>query len=433
MANSIALNAVYDHILTNYASKDVSNKQTETHKKSELRGIYNSIVKINKDSPLFLLKDDAEDEAGAVELKEEARALRSTIYGLSNIDEDILDQKSAYSSDEDAVTASLVKNAEQEEEFPTFELNVKSLAASQVNTGRFLPSGAVQLEPGQYSFNVRVGEQKYEFQYTINANDFNREVQDRLSRLIDKAGVGLRANVVSDERGYSALEITAMDTGTAAGRDYRFKITEDEISTNSGTLSYFGLDQVSTKADNAVFEINGKERVSASNHFMVGGTYELTLHGVTASGPIEIGMRNDTDSLIDHVKQLAKGYNDFLSSIAENDSTNLKRAKIESETRNIAEQHLGKLAEEGIHINESGRVEVDEERLAEISGTEEGIERFLPINDFAKALIEKSREISLDPMKYVERPVVNYKNPGHGFVAPYVTSEYSGMLFSGYC
>ena len=47
MANSIALNAVYDHILTNYASKDVSNRQTETHKKSELRGIYNSIVKIN--------------------------------------------------------------------------------------------------------------------------------------------------------------------------------------------------------------------------------------------------------------------------------------------------------------------------------------------------------------------------------------------------
>ena len=94
---------------------------------------------------------------------------------------------------------------------------------------------------------------------------------------------------------------------------------------------------------------------------------------------------------------------------------------------------LDKLAGEGIHIAENGKVEVDEERLSEISRNEEGIERFLPVNDFAKALIEKSREISLDPMKYVERPVVNYKNPGHGFVQPYITSEYSGMLFSGYC
>lgn len=432
MANSIALNAVYDHILTNYASKDVSNRQTETHKKSELRGIYNSIVKINKDSPLFLLKDDAEDEAGAVELKEEARALRSTIYGLANIDEDILDQKSAYSSDEDAVEATLVKNSE-EEEFPAFHLNVKSLAQPQVNTGRFLPSGAVRLEAGQYSFNVRVGEQKYEFQYSVNSSDLNREVQDRLSRLINKAGVGLRAGVVSDDRGYTALEVTAADTGTATGRDYRFKITEDEISTNSGTLEYFGLNQVTQRAENAVFEINDKERVSASNHFMVGGTYELTLHGTTPDGPVEVGIHNDTESLIDHVRQLAKGYNDFLDGISENDSTNFKRSKIESETRAIAEAHLGKLANEGIHIAENGKIEVDEERLSEISRNEEGIERFLPVNDFAKALIDKSREISLDPMKYVERPVVNYKNPGHGFVQPYVTSEYSGMLFSGYC
>lgn len=431
MANSIALNAVYDHVLTNYKSKDVT--QTETHKKSELRGIYNSIVKINKDSPLFLLKDDTQDEAQAVGLKEEARALRSTIYGLSNLDENILDQKSAYSSNEDAVEANFVKNAAEEEELPSFRLNVRNLAQSQVNTGRFLPSGAVQLEPGQYSFNVRVGEQKYEFQYTINKGDFNREVQDRLSRLVDKAGVGLRASVINDGNGYTALEITASDTGTVSGRDYRFKITEDEISTNGGTLAYFGLDQVSTQAENAVFEINGKERVSASNHFMVGGVYELTLRGTTNGEEIEIGVRNDTESLIEHVKQLAKGYNDFLDGIVTHDSESFKRSKIESETRAIAEEHLGKLADEGIHVTDSGKIEIDEARLAEVSRDEEGIDRFLPVNDFAKSLIEKSREISLDPMKYIDRPVVNYKNPGHGFVAPYVTSEYSGMLFSGYC
>ena len=41
--------------------------------------------------------------------------------------------------------------------------------------------------------------------------------------------------------------------------------------------------------------------------------------------------------------------------------------------------------------------------------------------------------IVLDPMHYIERPVVAYKNPGHGFSNPYITSEYSGMMFNGYC
>ncbi len=430
MANSIALNAVYDHILTNYVSKDV--KQTETHKKSELRGIYNSIVKINKDSPLFLLKDDTQDEAHAVELKEEARALRSTIYGLSNIDEDVLDQKSAYSTNESAVTASLAKGA-TEEGLDAFTLGVSELASAQVNTGKYLPSGLAQLSPGSYSFNVRVGEQKYEFQYSIGKNDLNRDVQDKLSRLINKAGVNLRAAVLTDSRGYSALEITAAETGTATGKDYRFQITEDEISTNSGTLDYFGLDNTTAPARNAAFDINGTAHNSASNHIMVGGAFELTLHDVTGEIPATIGTHNDIEAFLDHVSQLTRGYNEFLDSIDKHDNAAFKRAKIRSEAQGIAREHLSSLQEDGIRIEQDGHIAIDKDRLAEIAHGEDGIAHFHTINDFAKALIDKSKEISLDPMKYVDRPVVNYKNPGHGFVAPYVTSEYSGMLFSGYC
>ena len=57
-----------------------------------------------------------------------------------------------------------------------------------------------------------------------------------------------------------------------------------------------------------------------------------------------------------------------------------------------------------------------------------------PINKFADALIEKTKDISVDPMKYVERPVVNYKNPDNrDYSSPYITSEYSGMMFNNYC
>ena len=35
-------------------------------------------------------------------------------------------------------------------------------------------------------------------------------------------------------------------------------------------------------------------------------------------------------------------------------------------------------------------------------------------------------------MDYVEKVMVAYKNPGHNFINPYVTSAYTGMMFDRY-
>lgn len=49
MANFSALNTVYNFYMTTYAPK--TNSRYDTHKKSELRSVYNSIVDQNKDAP----------------------------------------------------------------------------------------------------------------------------------------------------------------------------------------------------------------------------------------------------------------------------------------------------------------------------------------------------------------------------------------------
>ena len=49
---SFALNTVYNNYLTNYTPKAVT--RYDAHKKSELRSVYNSIVKQNKDAPWYL-------------------------------------------------------------------------------------------------------------------------------------------------------------------------------------------------------------------------------------------------------------------------------------------------------------------------------------------------------------------------------------------
>ena len=72
MSNAIMYN-VYNHYLTTYAPK--STTQYDTHKKSELRGIYNSIVKLNKESPWYLDTKSAETQQYAISLKENARLM----------------------------------------------------------------------------------------------------------------------------------------------------------------------------------------------------------------------------------------------------------------------------------------------------------------------------------------------------------------------
>ena len=38
----------------------------------------------------------------------------------------------------------------------------------------------------------------------------------------------------------------------------------------------------------------------------------------------------------------------------------------------------------------------------------------------------------MNPMNYVNTVVVAYKNPGHNFATPYITSIYSGMMLDNY-
>ena len=55
------------------------------------------------------------------------------------------------------------------------------------------------------------------------------------------------------------------------------------------------------------------------------------------------------------------------------------------------------------------------------------------VKDFANSLMRKTNQISLNPMQYVNKTIVAYKNPGRNFATPYITSAYSGMMFNSYC
>ena len=175
MAYSAALNTVYNHYLSSYAP--MSTSRYDTHKRGELKSIYNSIVKMSKDSPLYLIDTSRASQGFAVNLKENARQLRNTIASLGGLNEDeMLNKKVAYSSNSDLAEAVFIGEL-SDEEIPSFHIEITALASGQTNVGRFLPSSLpIALSEGSYSFDVIVNDLSYEFQYNIHEGETNRDI-----------------------------------------------------------------------------------------------------------------------------------------------------------------------------------------------------------------------------------------------------------------
>ena len=87
----------------------------------------------------------------------------------------------------------------------------------------------------------------------------------------------------------------------------------------------------------------------------------------------------------------------------------------------------------GVTQQEDGTLAVDEEKLAEVLNDADAPGGLDSLKDFTKSALRKANEVQLNPMDYVEKRIVAYKNPTKPhFANPYVTSAYSGMLFNGY-
>ena len=93
-------------------------------------------------------------------------------------------------------------------------------------------------------------------------------------------------------------------------------------------------------------------------------------------------------------------------------------------------QSLGRL---GLQFGENGDIFVDETLLDNAAQSDNPGAVLEPVKDFTNSLLRKANQVSLNPMNYVNKTIVAYKNPGHNFVSPYAASAYSGMMFNSYC
>ena len=418
------IDAAYNYFMTTYGSNIGS--RYESHKKSELRDTYNKIVKANKDAPLYKIKDMEDTGQFAIDIKEHANSMSMSCSKLSSAGdsiEDLLKKKIASSSDSESVEAVFV--GDDSVNADDFTIDVHSLAQPQTNMGNFLPAEGHNFEEGQYAFDLDIRNHSYEFQYNVNAGETNQTVQQKIIRLINSSDVGLNASLITGSNGDNAIQITSKATGLPEGSTTLFNITSD---TSWNELNTLGIDKTIQEPVNSSFTLNGNEHSSMSNTFTVNKAYEVTLKAPTPE-TVKVGLMKDTEALTDGVSQLLTSYNGMINIGLKYNGVHQNRTLL-NEISSIAKGMQSSLEYAGIHIDEMGHLILNESQLSKIINSDDRYEAFTVLNELKAAISRAASKASINPMAYVDKAIVEYKNPGKSLTAPYATSAYSGMLMN---
>lgn len=426
-----AIDSAYQYYLTTYGNSSVS--RYDTHKKSQLRDTYNKIVKTNKDSPLFKIKNLGEAQKYAIDIKEHVRNIQHVAESLSDRGQGIekaFSKKVAQSSDESIVTAEYVGTDDDTAGF--FDIEVKNLASAQSNIGTYLPSNRLDFSRGTYSFDLNTTLNSYEFQFNVEKNDTNQSVQEKIAQLINDSKIGMTADILRNEKGQSALRVSSKQTGLSEEEDYRFQILPSANTQSIQAMKVLGIDEVSKAAENAVFVLNGTEYASTSNEVTINNNLELTLNGVSQNGSSFIRFKTDADAVADNVNKLVDAYNQVIR-IGHLHSDTQNSTKLITDMSGAAKDYRYELESIGLSIDENNFLHVDRNLLTDAAAAPDASENFSILNEFKNSLNTRATQASINPMNYVNKLLVAYKNPGKNFATPYITSIYSGMMLDRYC
>lgn len=428
----IMISSAYQYYLTTYGKPTVS--RYDTHKKSDLRKVYNNMLRINKKSPLYKINLTDNVQKFAIDLKENARLFKNTLLETAGSEEgDAFEEKKAYSSDESILEAVYTNPSELDEDDTTYDIEVKQLATPQINTGDFVASNQLDLKPGLYSFDLGISDTTYEFRFKVNDSSTNLEIQEKLARLINRSNVGIKADIIKDNNGSSAIRIAADQTGFPEYRGYAFRITDDNASEESGSVELFGLNKISHPATNALVTINGIDTSSNSNSFVLANSYNITLKDTLPEGKtVQVGLKRSADTIYQNMSMLAERFNSLLDLSTKNSNQDIASNKLKRDLSYITGRYRDILDSSGLTVQEDGHLKPDEAlviQAAQDGSLENNAEE---IQKFRDSLIRQIDRISIDPINYINKKMIAYPNPVRSLTNPYRTSIYSGMIFNGY-
>lgn len=427
---TVMISSVYSYYLSQYGNK--SNSKYDSHTRTQLKNTYSKVVKINSQTPVYKLDLSTAAQKYAIDLKEHARALENITEDLSDgADGTMTFKKSAVSSNASAVNASYITDFGAASDDESFDINVKQLACSQLNTGNYLQPRSKHIKPGEYSFDLSINDVIYEFQFKVDNSETTNNIQNKIARLINRSNIGLTANIKEDSLGNTAINIESESTGINGTTPVIFSIKSDDAN-NQPLIDTLGLDRVTQYPANAIFDVDGDERSSMSNSITINKAYDVKLSKVTEE-PVTISLKADADSIVESLNELVAGYNNLISVTNDENNNHFQGTeKLQNEIASIARSYKKQLADSGLSLNKDGTISADKEVIINADNKDALSHIYESLNTFKNSIKEKAEDIALNPMDYVNNKIIAYKNPLRSFPDPYNLSAYTGMMFNGY-
>lgn len=419
------LNNIYNyyHSMQLFAPRG-NNRTNNSHKKDDLKTLYNNMVKENTSSPFYKFTFSDATQAYAIGIKEAALTLESESQALSGEDNDVFKQLTAVSENENVLYASL--NGSLPEDFPEeLAIQVEALATGQTNVGAFLPANQASIPAGDYSFGIAVGYNEYNFQLTVHEGDTNREIQRKLAGSINDNNIGVRASIRNNRtEGTSALVLRSDAVGLPNDSELFFRF--DEAYLENDISSVLGVSHVETKPGNAQFYINDTLHTSISNRISLNHSMDIDLLSASDS-PVHVYLVPDEEKVSDKLKDFVDSYNQLVD-IARNSASEKGATRLFRDITGIANRHQESLKAAGLTLDDNGYLtkteEVDSTQIRSLFNED--------LSSFRKDIKRTTEKMTLNPLNYIDKVVVTYPNTEGTYPNPYNPSKYSGLLFNDY-
>lgn len=423
----------YNHFLADYSSRITA--RSSAHKQKELREIYNKIRSMNRNAAYYKLDVSDDKQLFTLSVKDAALALSSTLKELSETFQKPAVTCGVHSSNPDIASASLT-DQKNEHFSKSYDIQVHQLAQAQINSGRMISQNAKGPSPASYYFSIRTAEGSYEFSYKVGASSDNRELMKKLADFINKSDIRITASVEEDKAAAaSRIILTSLDTGVLEDRELAFEIMDSvkASSETSGLVSYFGLDHVEQTPANAHFIINGTEKTSTRNTFILDRAVSVTLRRASDAS-VHISPATAWENVSDDLTEFFDTYNNMIRLSQNGLLGNRRSARLQYELNHIVGSDLELLHAAGIRRNIDLTLSLTEGTLKNPEAMNHMKELFEEPDGILAQLTRKMQDIALNPMEYVDKVIITYPNTSRaGFSNPYITSIYSGMFFNSYC
>jgi len=155
-------------------------------------------------------------------------------------------------------TAAITGTAKMNATVKNYSMKVSSLAASQVNKGVELSANSKSnINTGFNTLKIKSGTTERNIYFTINENDTNKTALDKMAKEINNSNTGIKASVQTGSNDSIYLQLEATKTGSVNS----FSVTD----TKGNAAEKTGLGTVETKAQDAVYSVDGRQYTSSGN------------------------------------------------------------------------------------------------------------------------------------------------------------------------